>query len=879
MGVEGLHAVLCAGLQVALDHIRLAVADTGANGVCGGHDLEGGDATVNLAIGVELRQEYLGDHGLKSGGELCPDLGLLVGREGVDDTVDGLCGAGGVEGTEDEVAGFCGCHGGTDGLDIAHFADEDHIGVLTEGAADGLGEARHVVADLTLGYERLGRLVVEFDRIFNRDDVHAALVVDDVEHRGEGSGLTGSGWAGHEDESARLEEKLLDDGRQAELLHRKQGRRNLAEDHAVALALLEDGDTETRGEALLVFGLLLLGRAEVAEGDGVVGAAVLLYLGHVIVGRNLAAEVVAVLFGEILIGKRQKLAVYAKLRRHVGADVEVAAAFVDHGGEQVFHRNVHCRTPLLSCRASVGVAHGYAENLGERGHAVGDLEHSILTQGAHTHLAGTLPKEGGRRMVEDEALDGVIDLEDLEDALSSLVAALSAAVAARAVVHLVRQGRRELAEHLQLAVGRRIGLAALLADRTDETLGHGRTKGRGDEERLDADIEKTGDGRGGVVGVEGREHEVASERGLHGDVGCLGVTNLADHDDVRRLTQDRAEGGGEVEADILVDLHLVDTAHLVFDRVFDGDELLVGRVDLAEAGVESSGLAGAGRAGHEHDAVRQLDEALEGSLVVGEEAELRQAEREVRLVEHTHDDRFAMVRRHGRDTKVEVLAVDVDLDTPILRDALLGDLHLRHDLDTRDDRALKTLGGRIHLSEGAVDSVANAELLLHRLEMNIGSLHLDAVDDKHRGELYDRGVIARGVGVEIGELVAGLDVGGILAALVELGHRGHNLALRRDDSLHVAPMQNIPERVDGVIAHRIGKRDSYGVVVGHDRHDAVLLGDLGRNLLDDLRIDGLRVDVAVLEAELIGHSAKNLVLANRTARNEHVERSLVFGLH
>ena len=190
MGVERLHAVLRAGLQVALDHVRLAVANAGANGVGRSHDLEGGDAPMYLAVGVELRQEDLGDHGLESGGELGPDLRLLVGRERVDDTVDCLGRASGVERTEDQVAGFSGRHSGADSLDIAHFAYQDHVRVLTEGAADGLGEARHVIADLTLGDERLGRLVVEFDRIFNRDYVYAALVVDDVQHRGEGSGLT-----------------------------------------------------------------------------------------------------------------------------------------------------------------------------------------------------------------------------------------------------------------------------------------------------------------------------------------------------------------------------------------------------------------------------------------------------------------------------------------------------------------------------------------------------------------------------------------------------------------------------------------------------------------------------------------------------------------
>ena len=108
-----------------------------------------------------------------------------------------------------------------------------------------------------------------------------ALVVDDVEHRGERRRLTGARRAGHEDESARPEEKFLDDRRQAELLHREQRRGNLTENRTVALAFLEDRDTEARA---------------VRMGERKVGAAVLLDLLHLVriarLGDHLLAQLV-----------------------------------------------------------------------------------------------------------------------------------------------------------------------------------------------------------------------------------------------------------------------------------------------------------------------------------------------------------------------------------------------------------------------------------------------------------------------------------------------------------------------------------------------------------------------------------------------------------
>ena len=50
---------------------------------------------------------------------------------------------------------------------------------------------------------------------------------------------------------------------------------------------------------------------------------------------------------------------------------------------------------------------------------------------------------------------------------------------------------------------------------------------------------------------------------------------------------------------------------LVLDRVLDGDDLQVGRLILSSAGVERGGLAGAGGAGDQQDAVRPVDQRLE----------------------------------------------------------------------------------------------------------------------------------------------------------------------------------------------------------------------------------------------------------------------------
>ena len=83
-------------------------------------------------------------------GELDAHLALLLGREDVDDAVDRLRRALGVQRREDEVAGLGRGQRGRDRLEVAHLADEDHVGVLAERGAQALGERRRVLADLAL---------------------------------------------------------------------------------------------------------------------------------------------------------------------------------------------------------------------------------------------------------------------------------------------------------------------------------------------------------------------------------------------------------------------------------------------------------------------------------------------------------------------------------------------------------------------------------------------------------------------------------------------------------------------------------------------------------------------------------------------------------
>ena len=156
------------------------------------------------ALPVDPLQEPLADDPPQRPGQREAGLVLLVGREEVDDPVDGLGGVDGVQRREHQVPGVGRREGGPDGLRVAHLADEDHVGVLAQHPLEGRGVVLGVGADLPLVDERPLVGVEDLDRVLDGDDVPGLGLVDRVDHGGDGRGLAGPGRAGDEDEPPRL---------------------------------------------------------------------------------------------------------------------------------------------------------------------------------------------------------------------------------------------------------------------------------------------------------------------------------------------------------------------------------------------------------------------------------------------------------------------------------------------------------------------------------------------------------------------------------------------------------------------------------------------------------------------------------------------------
>ena len=185
----------------------------------------------------------------------------------------------------------------------------------------------------------------------------------------------------------------------------------------------------------------------------------------------------------------------------------------------------------------------------------------------------------------------------------------------------------------------------------------------------------------------------------------------------------------------LVHRNLSDAAHLIFDGIFDGDDLVLVVLDLVDGGIQRGGLSRSGWPGYQNHSIGLVNVAAEMSDLVGIEAhdvEGKVAELLAQrfLVQNAQDGVFAVHRGHDGNAEVDEAALVADPEAPVLRHAPLGNVQLAHDLDARKDGGVPVLGQRLHGElQNAVDAVLDDHLGVARFDVDITRAPLESGED------------------------------------------------------------------------------------------------------------------------------------------------------
>ncbi len=322
-------------------------------------------------------------------------------------------------------------------------------------------------------------------------------------------------------------------------------------------------------------------------------------------------------------------------------------------------------------------------------------------------------------------------------------------------------------------------------------------------------------------------HQVTGQARLHGDLRGLEVADFADHHHVRVLAQDRAQPARERHLDARVDLRLADAVDVVLDRVLDRHDVARAVVDAIERGIERRRLAGAGRTGDEQDAVRLVDQLVDVPLRGRIHAQRVEVEPARLLVEQAQHDALAVPGRNGRHAHVDRATGDAERDAAVLRQALLGDVETRHDLDARDDQRRHRALGLQHLAQHAVDAEADHEPVLERLDVDVRAVFLDRLGQERVDQPDDRRLVL--ALEQVGNLRDVLREVREVGVFLEAAHRVHRGARARlvdlaQQRLELLRAGALDPQVAAQVTPHLGERERRGAVAEYDI--GAVLGEL-----------------------------------------------------
>ncbi len=249
-----------------------------------------------------------------------------MGREDVNDAVDGLGGVVCVQGGDHQVPGLRGRQRGGDRLQVAHLAHQDHVRVLAQHAPQRLGEAERVLAHLPLVNDRLLAGVQELYRVLDGDDVDLALVVDDVNQGGLGGGLAVAGGPGDEDQPLGAQHQVAHLMGHAQLVQLRHEAGYHAERRRYVAALPVAVDPEAVLLSQVDREVQLLLRLEPRD---------------LLVAEYLVDQPLGILRPEAVRLDVYQVAFHPQGRRHAGGQQHVGGALVHGELQDLRHRHVH----------------------------------------------------------------------------------------------------------------------------------------------------------------------------------------------------------------------------------------------------------------------------------------------------------------------------------------------------------------------------------------------------------------------------------------------------------------------------------------------------------------------------------------------------------
>jgi len=263
--------------------------------------------------------------------------------------------------------------------------------------------------------------------------------------------------------------------------------------------------------------------------------------------------------------------------------------------------------------------------------------------------------------------------------------------------------------------------------------------------------------------------------------------------------------------------------------------------------------------------VRQLGELGDLGELVGREAQGVEVDLDGAAVEDTQTAGLAPAGWQDRDAQIVIIGAAPHFDTSVMRLAVFGDIHVRHDLDGGTDRVAQLVDAlwQRDLLQDAVDAVAQAQRALERLDVDVGTVHADRFGDDQIDEADHAGLLGLDRDVVIFLILrhrlgfGDEQVDGLRAESVEVGQGHRDVALGAEHEID-AGVEHHAQAVDRGQVRHAARGELEDAVLESQRHDAVAQGNLGGDLVDGLLLDLKIADVVERDAAGFGEGLEQI---------------------
>ena len=181
---------------------------------------------------------------------------------------------------------------------------------------------------------------------------------------------------------------------------------------------------------------------------------------------------------------------------------------------------------------------------------------------------------------------------------------------------------------------------------------------------------------------------------------------------------------------------------MILHRILQRDQVGPVGKQLTDQGIHGRGFAGTGRS-HDHDHTGgQAQQLVDLGILKRRDTDAAPVQGSLISAQDTDHHLLAIDRRQRGGSHIQLRFFYEKDCASILRDPLFHDVHVRHDLQTRDHGILQLSRNDHNAVQLAVNTHADDQLLLRRFEMDIGCiLRVGPLDDgidqaHHRGCVF-----------------------------------------------------------------------------------------------------------------------------------------------